>query len=88
MIQNDFFSHNNLSGQTPFDRMKNAGISFFTAGENIARGQMDGIFAHEAWMNSPGHRKNIMGYCEYLGVGVFANGKNTICYTQDFFSPW
>jgi uncharacterized protein YkwD len=49
---------------------------------------MDGIFAHEAWMNSPGHRKNIMGYCEYLGVGVFANGKNTICYTQNFFSPW
>lgn len=88
MIQNDFFSHTNLAGQSPFDRMEDAGISFETAGENIAMGQMDGIFAHESWMNSPGHRANILGFFEYLGVGVDADKKSNISYTQNFFTPW
>lgn len=88
MIQNDFFSHYNLAGQSPFDRMEDAGIRYKTAGENIAMGQMDGIFAHESWMNSPGHRANILGFFEYLGVGVDADEKSSICYTQNFFTPW
>jgi len=68
--------------------MEDAGIRYKTAGENIAMGQMDGIFAHESWMNSPGHRATILGFFEYLGVGVDADEKSSICYTQNFFTPW
>lgn len=39
MIINDFFSHNNLHGESPFDRMKKAGITYSSAGENIAIGR-------------------------------------------------
>ncbi len=41
--------------------MKREGIVYTSAGENIAAGQINAIYAHEAWMNSEGHRKNILG---------------------------
>lgn len=46
MADNCYFDHNNLLGQTPFDRMKNQGINYRSAGENIAAGQSDAIYAH------------------------------------------
>ncbi|HOM02713.1 MAG TPA: CAP-associated domain-containing protein, partial [Acetivibrio sp.] len=87
MIINDFFSHNNLQGESPFDRMKKAGITYSSAGENIAIGQIDAIYAHEAWMNSPGHRANILGKFERLGVGVYIGDDERITYTQNFYTP-
>ncbi|GAE89948.1 hypothetical protein JCM21531_3523 [Acetivibrio straminisolvens JCM 21531] len=87
MIINDFFSHNNLHGESPFDRMKKAGITYSSAGENIAIGQIDAIYAHEAWMNSPGHRANILGKFERLGVGVYMGDDEKITYTQNFYTP-
>ncbi|ABN52014.1 MAG TPA: copper amine oxidase [Hungateiclostridium thermocellum] len=87
MVLNNYFSHTNLQGESPFDRMKKAGISYSSAGENIAMGQTEAIFAHEGWMNSQGHRLNILGNFERLGVGVYIGNENEITYTQNFYTP-
>ncbi|ASN03618.1 CAP domain-containing protein [Virgibacillus necropolis] len=87
MAENQFFSHTNLQGQSPFDRMEEDEIAFTTAGENLAYGQFSSIFAHQGLMNSLGHRKNILhnGFTE-LGVGVAFNDNNQPFYTENFFS--
>lgn len=89
MAVNHYFDHNNLKGQTPFDRMQAAGIKYLAAGENIAMGYSSSIFAHEAFMNSLGHRQNILNpVYTYVGVGVqFQAGSNSPYYTQDYFLP-
>lgn len=84
MESNDFFDHVSAStGSDPFDRLKQAKITYRMAGENIAAGYPDAIEAHEGWMNSPGHRKNVLekGFTQ-LGVGVIAD-----YYTQTFLTP-
>jgi uncharacterized protein YkwD len=86
MKQNNFFDHINLKGLDPFDRMKTENIYYKSAGENIAAGQTSAIFAHEAWMNSEGHRKNILNNYEKLGVGVEFGGNYKIYYTQNFYT--
>lgn len=85
MKDNDFFDHKNLNNQTPFDRMENEGIDYLSAGENIAAGQTNAIFVHNGWMNSQGHRKNILGNYKYIGVGVIFGGKYKTYYTENFF---
>lgn len=86
MALNNYFSHTSLLGKSPFDRMKDDGIKFYRAAENIAMGQSCGIDAHEIWMNSPGHKSNILGDCEKLGVGVYIGSGNRILYTQNFYT--
>ena len=66
--------------------MEKVGITYITAGENIASGQFSSIFAHEALMNSPGHRKNILGNYKYIGVGVDFGGRYKIYYTENFYT--
>ncbi|MFE2560431.1 CAP domain-containing protein [Streptomyces sp. NPDC059352] len=83
MAQRGFFGHTDPDGATPWARAEKAGISGL-AGENIARGQADAAAVMDSWMNSDGHRANILN-CEYttLGVGVyFADGGPW--WTQDF----
>jgi uncharacterized protein YkwD len=87
MGNNSFFAHTNLQGKSPFDRMEAVGISFSSAGENIAAGQQSAIFAHEGWMNSEGHRKNVLANFKRLGVGVAFGDKMHIYYTQNFYTP-
>jgi uncharacterized protein YkwD len=75
MAARDFFDHTDPSGATPWDRAEDAGITNL-GGENIARGQADAAAVMEAWMDSPGHRANILN-CDFktLGVGAhFASG--------------
>ncbi|MCI0385641.1 CAP domain-containing protein [Streptomyces sp. CNQ085] len=75
MATRDFFSHTGPDGDTPWDRAEAAGIGNL-GGENIARGQADARSVMDAWMDSPGHRANILN-CDYrtLGVGAhFAEG--------------
>ncbi|TGV29209.1 secretion protein, partial [Mesorhizobium sp. M00.F.Ca.ET.186.01.1.1] len=63
--------------------LKQANITYSMAGENIAAGYPDAIEAHESWMNSPGHRKNILEKdFTQLGVGVI-----TDYFTQAFLTP-
>ncbi|WP_409062814.1 CAP domain-containing protein [Streptomyces sp. SYP-A7185] len=83
MAERDFFDHTDPDGATPWDRAEKAGISDL-GGENIARGQANARSVMDAWMNSPGHRANILN-CDYktLGVGAhFAPGGPW--WTQDF----
>jgi uncharacterized protein YkwD len=59
MVRRHFFDHQNPNELTPFDRMNRAGISYFTAGENIAINHSPSVVVN-AWMHSPGHRTNIL----------------------------
>ena len=59
MVQNNYFSHTSPTYGSPFDMIKNFGISYKTAGENIA-GNSSNSKAVNAWMNSEGHRANIL----------------------------
>lgn len=87
MAENQYFSHTNLAGQSPFDRMNEDGITFYVAGENLAYGQYSSIFAHEGLMNSMGHRENIVKpEFGYLGVGTAFNSENQPYYTANFFN--
>ncbi|MFD9003167.1 CAP domain-containing protein [Streptomyces sp. NPDC059582] len=83
MAQRNFFDHTDPDGATPWDRAAKAGISDL-GGENIARGQADAAAVMNAWMNSPGHRANILN-CDFqtLGVGVHL-GEGGPWWTQDF----
>lgn len=83
MAARDFFDHTDPDGKTPWDRAAKAGISSL-GGENIARGQADAAAVMEAWMNSPGHKANILN-CDFktLGVGVHF-GSGGPWWTQDF----
>jgi uncharacterized protein YkwD len=83
MAARGFFDHTDPDGATPWDRAAKAGISEL-GGENIARGQADAAAVMEAWMNSPGHKANILN-CDFktLGVGVHF-GSGGPWWTQDF----
>ncbi|MFI5864853.1 CAP domain-containing protein [Streptomyces sp. NPDC051546] len=83
MAVRGFFDHTDPDGNTPWDRATKAGISGM-GGENIARGQGDAVAVMKAWMNSPGHKANILN-CEFrtLGVGEY-NAAGGPWWTQDF----
>ncbi|GGQ87205.1 CAP domain-containing protein [Streptomyces flaveolus] len=83
MAAQGFFDHTDPSGATPWDRAEAAGISDL-GGENIARGQADAQAVMDAWMDSPGHKANILN-CDFrtLGVGVHF-GPGGPWWTQDF----
>ncbi|WP_200670141.1 CAP domain-containing protein [Staphylococcus arlettae] len=85
MAENDYFDHTNLDDESPFDRLKADDIKFNVAGENLAYGQMNSIYAHEGLMNSLGHRKNILrsSYNE-LGVGVAFNDERQPYWTENY----
>ena len=70
MARNDFFNHTGADGLTVGDRVRASGYQYSTAGENIAAGQTTAAQVVEGWMNSPGHRANILNpnYTE-IGVG-------------------
>lgn len=85
MADNNYFSHTNLEGQSPFDRMTEDAIAYQMAGENLAAGQPSSIFAHEGLMNSLGHRENKLheGY-ESIAVGVAFNTNSQPFYTENY----
>ena len=87
MAAKDYFSHNSKNGDSPFTRMKEAGYSFSAAAENIAMGQPTAKAVMKAWMNSPGHKANILN-CTYTELGVgYATRSGTPYWTQDFGKP-
>ena len=87
MADRDFFDHINPSGQSPFDRIAADGIDFRLAAENIAAGYLNAFGAHAGWVNSLGHRENLVRNIEYLGVGVYFGGPFGTYYTQNYFTP-
>lgn len=84
MVDNNYFSHNSPIYGSPFDMIKNFGIRYKTAGENIA-GNSSNSGAVNAWMNSEGHRANILNSSfNYTGVGVVKSPKYGKVYVQMF----
>jgi uncharacterized YkwD family protein len=82
MSANGYFSHTSPTYGSPFDMMKKYGISYRYAGENIAMGQRTPEEVVKAWMNSEGHRKNILSpNFNYIGVGYVSQGNY---WTQEF----
>ncbi len=82
MAANGYFAHNSPTYGSPFDMMKQFGISYSTAGENIAKGQRSPQEVVNAWMNSQGHRENIMNAkFTHIGVGYVEQGNH---WTQQF----
>lgn len=75
MKDNRYFAHNSPVYGTPFQMIRNFGISFRSAGENIARGYSTPQAVVNGWMNSSGHRANILnaGYT-HIGVGYVSGG--------------
>ena len=75
MLDNSYFAHNSPTYGTPFQMMKAFGLSFRTAGENIAKGYATPQAVVNGWMNSSGHRANILNanYTQ-IGVGYVAQG--------------
>jgi len=88
MCQESFFSHVSPQGSTMSSRLKAGGIAFKSAGENIAAGYSTPAAVVKGWMNSSGHRANILGDFKYLGVGYApcaGPGKHGTYWTQDFW---
>ncbi len=84
MAKNNYFSHNSPTYGTPFEMMQSMGVSYRSAGENIAMGQRTPEAVVQAWMNSEGHRANILNRSyTHIGVGYVANGNY---WTQMFIS--
>lgn len=90
MARKDYFEHENIAGQTPFDRLDEARVTDVVAGENLAkiRGFKNPVIRAEiGLMNSPGHRANIL-HKEYntVGIGIIKSIDESFYYTQNFAS--
>lgn len=85
MRNNNYFDHQSPTYGSPFNMMQKYGIKFSTAGENIAAGQKTPEEVVNGWMNSPGHRANILN-ANYttIGVGYVQGGSYGSYWTQEF----
>ncbi|MEH7335374.1 SafA/ExsA family spore coat assembly protein [Neobacillus drentensis] len=87
MRDKNYFSHTSPTYGSPFDMMKNFGIQYSSAAENIAAGQTTPASVVQAWMNSSGHRANILSTrSTYIGVGYAAGGSKRYYWVQMFIS--
>ncbi len=87
MVARNFFDHTNPDNETPWDRMRAAGITWSSAGENIAWNNYanQAEIAVQGWMNSTGHRNNILnGGFTHTGMGVAFDGAGGAYFTQVF----
>lgn len=89
MINKNYFSHTSPTYGSPFTMMQSFGLRFSAAGENIAYGQRTPQEVVTAWMNSPGHRANILSpaYTQ-IGVGAAKKSNGTLYWTQEFIKPY
>lgn len=85
MAINNYFSHTSPTYGTPFEMMQKYGVTYRSAGENIAAGQKSAEEVMNSWMNSSGHRANILNssYTE-IGIGYYAGGSYRTYWTQEF----
>ncbi|MCP8968478.1 CAP domain-containing protein [Ectobacillus ponti] len=85
MRANNYFDHQSPTYGSPFDMMRTFGVSYSYAGENIAKGQRTPEEVVQAWMNSPGHRANILN-SNYTRIGVGYESTQNI-WSQEFTRP-
>ncbi|MFC8871755.1 CAP domain-containing protein [Streptomyces sp. NPDC057148] len=85
MVARDFYSHTDPDGGKPWTRAAAAGAARRTVGENIACGQRSPADVVEGWMNSPGHRANILkADFTHIGIGLAGGGRAGTYWTQLF----
>lgn len=85
MRDHNYFNHTSPNYGSPFDMMKSFGISYEYAGENIAAGQPSADAVMKSWMNSPGHKANILNKnYTHIGIGHVTGGKYAHYWTQEF----
>lgn len=85
MVRRAFFAHENPDGASVADRVRATGYSYCIVAENIAAGQPNPAEVVEGWMNSPGHRKNILTpEIRQIGVGFTTGGEYGTMWTQVF----
>ena len=83
MDSRNFFSHTNPEGRDPFDRLQKSDVAFSAAAENIAFGPKTGHEVYETWLDSPGHRRNMLD-CSFTRHGV---GRVAEKWTHLLFRP-
>ena len=87
MCDRNYFSHQSPTYGSPFDMLKQFNINYSSAGENIAKGQKTPQAVMNSWMNSQGHRQNILNKnFTQIGVGYY-NKNGTTYWTQMFIRP-
>lgn len=89
MIDKGYFSHQSPTYGSPFQMMEKFGLRFSAGGENIAYGQRTAAEVMNTWMNSDGHRANILSKAyTHIGVGVAKKANGTLYWTQMFMKPY
>jgi uncharacterized YkwD family protein/spore coat assembly protein SafA len=92
MINKGYFAHQSPTYGSPFTMMQSFGIRFSNGGENIAYGQRtpsEVMYSKNGWMNSPGHRANILSATyNQIGVGVAKTSGGTYYWTQMFIKAY
>jgi uncharacterized protein YkwD len=87
MARRNTMDHN-LEGRSPADRVKAVGFDYRAVGENIAQKQLTPTAAVDAWMKSPGHRRNLLGEVyTHIGVGMAVNANGEPYWVQVFGTP-
>ncbi|WP_232668665.1 CAP domain-containing protein [Pseudonocardia sp. TRM90224] len=88
MVRRGFFAHENPDGKQVWDRALAAGYAYRKVAENIAAGQRTAAEVVQGWMDSPGHRRNILdGDLTQIGVGHVPGGSYGVYWTQVFGTP-
>lgn len=89
MIDKNYFSHQSPTYGSPFQMMQKFGLRFSAAGENIAYGQRTAQEVMSTWMNSAGHKANILSQAyTNIGIGVAKAANGTLYWTQMFMNPY
>ena len=91
MASRDYFSHDSPEGENSVSRMEAHGVTDWRAvGENVNAGYTDAFLAYGGWVNSAGHRENMLNDFEYLGVGGGYDTGSTygVYFTEDFYSGY
>ena len=89
MIDKGYFSHQSPTYGSPFKMMEKFGLKFSAGGENIAYGQRTASEVMNSWMNSAGHKANILSQSfSHIGIGVAKAANGTLYWTQMFMKPY
>ncbi|MFC7439822.1 CAP domain-containing protein [Laceyella putida] len=87
MKEHHYFSHESPTYGSPFEMLQRFGVRYTMAGENIAAGQTTAEQVMESWMNSEGHRANILNPdYTHIGVGYVKGGDYGVYWTQQFIA--
>lgn len=85
MALNHYFDHVSPTGITAAHVFKSIGVTPHLVSENISAGYINAFDAHNGWLNSKGHRENMLRNIKYLGAGVYFGGTYNVYYTQNMY---